>query len=111
MDYDAFISYAHADGKDAAQSLKATLRGAYLDQHGNRAGGAWHEQIQKAITQSSVFFFLITPDSVTSDFCQQEWAWARAAEKPIIPMLIERVIKILGAEGTEARISLTPQET
>ncbi|MCB9453738.1 MAG: toll/interleukin-1 receptor domain-containing protein [Anaerolineaceae bacterium] len=98
MDYDAFISYAHTDGLDAAQSLKTSLKRAYFDQHGNRAAGEWEKKIRGAIQESAVFCFLITPASITSDYCQQEWMWAREAEKPIIPVIVKNVDKTKIAE-------------
>lgn len=51
----------------------------------------WLEEIYRGIESSSIFLFLISPDSITSDTCQKEIDHASKNGKRIIPLLIRQV--------------------
>ena len=69
--YDAFISYARADGAFAVDRLSRALgaRGyeVWLDVHDIPGGAKWRDRVRRGIEACKVFVFVISPDSVTSD--------------------------------------------
>jgi TIR domain len=69
--YDAFISYARADGAFAVDRLSRALgaRGyeVWLEVHDIPGGAKWRDRVRRGIEACKVFVFVISPDSVTSD--------------------------------------------
>lgn len=88
-----FISYSHQD-KNTAKNVVAKLRAAESDNQvwfdeNLKAGQIWSDKLVEEIIKSDVVLFLISPDSVKSDYCKQEIAQAQGARKPIIPLMIK----------------------
>ncbi|MBZ0279423.1 MAG: toll/interleukin-1 receptor domain-containing protein, partial [Anaerolineae bacterium] len=87
-----FISYSHKD-RTVAKRLVDSLRSAYgynevwFDENLS-AGQVWRDELLTQIVQSDIFLFLISPDSIQSDYCKKELAHAQGARKPIIPLMV-----------------------
>lgn len=87
-----FINYSRAD-TDIAQHLRDVLeRGGYVtwfDQLSIEIGADWAATIREAVDRCSAMLLLMTPASEKSEWVQQELKWAMAAQKSIIPVLVE----------------------
>jgi hypothetical protein len=88
-----FISYARADGANAATRLRAELERAgftvWRDIEGMQGGKAWRDQLQAAIREVHAMLLLLTPGSVASEVVGWERRTALEFGKPIIPLLIQ----------------------
>ncbi|MEM9092319.1 MAG: toll/interleukin-1 receptor domain-containing protein [Cyanobacteria bacterium P01_F01_bin.53] len=88
-----FLSYARADGTDAAQRLRTELTRSGFDvwqDIENMAGGqAWKEQLRAALRDVDAVVVLLTPNAAGSKYVEWEWEMAQMVEKPVIPLLIE----------------------
>lgn len=84
-----FISYARVDKYYCLQIVDM------LDVHevwfDNRlhAGQQWWSQIRRMLEWCDGFVYLLSPDSVTSKYCQKEFEIARSLDKHIFPVLIQ----------------------
>ncbi|GEM_PF-4525109 len=99
-----FISYARED-QPQVQTLVNILRDGGHDpwfDHRLLPGQDWQEELLRAIRRSDAFVYVLTPDSVASEWCQ--WEFARAIElgKPIVPVLLKK--------GTELPETLAPYQ-
>jgi hypothetical protein len=98
--YDVFISCSHKDQSSAQELVEALkLKGvsAWMDT-GTQPGKRWADQIEKALKQSKVFLFLLSPDFLTSKWTNFELgvALSKAAVAPdtrIIPLAIKPLNK------------------
>src|SRR5215207_7545193 len=87
-----FISYSRVD-RPFTEQLARRLRRVYgheavwFDEelHG---GQAWWEEILAQIANCDIFVYLLSQDSVESDYCQKELAEARRVQKQILPCII-----------------------
>jgi formylglycine-generating enzyme required for sulfatase activity len=84
-----FINYARAD------ALIADQVAAYLEEQGVdilpddlTVGDDWVATIQENIHGSEAMLYLVSPDTLASDWCDWEFALARQAGKAIIPIAI-----------------------
>lgn len=86
-----FISYARADGLDAAATLRETLRarglGAWQDLTDMEGGWSWWEQIRSAITEASHLVLVISPAALKSEVVRREWRLARQEGVCVVPVL------------------------
>jgi hypothetical protein len=86
-----FISYAHVDYPLVVQLvdlLRAGNHDPWFD-HRLVVGRDWKEQLREAIVQCDGFLYALTPESVTSEWCQWEMGEAVKLGKPIIPVLLQ----------------------
>ncbi|MFZ1926249.1 MAG: toll/interleukin-1 receptor domain-containing protein [Solirubrobacteraceae bacterium] len=60
---------------------------AYLAEHDVQAGSSLAEKIEAAIDASAAVVVLVTDNSVTAQYVQQEIGYARKAKKLIIPLV------------------------
>jgi formylglycine-generating enzyme required for sulfatase activity len=83
-----FISYARVD-KPFCQQIVETLdvHDVWYD-HRISAGQKWWEEILKRLTWCEGFVYLLSKESVTSEYCKQEFAIAHRLGKHIFPVLI-----------------------
>src|SRR5689334_20022189 len=85
-----FISYSHED-RFIAEMLAERLREVgylpWVDFAGIIGGDEWKQSIDEAMSRSSAFLLLLTPDSVRSHWVSYEIKRAREKNCPIIPML------------------------
>ncbi len=93
--FDAFISYARADGKTFATKLCHHLADhklkVWFDQNDIPPAVDWRHQISHGIERAKNFLFIITPKSIQSQYCLQELETAYNLNKRIIPLLYVRV--------------------
>lgn len=87
-----FISYAH---KDTEQMLWFVTE---LQKHCNvwyddgiHAGNEWADKIADKLAGCSLFLFLVSPHSLSSDNCKDELAMARDSGKPFINIRLSDV--------------------
>ena len=89
---DVFISYATADGTQAAKQLREDLEesgfSVWQDVKSFRGGENWRDQLREAIRHTKAVLVMLTPGAVESKYVTWECEVARATEKKIIPVLI-----------------------
>jgi hypothetical protein len=90
-----FLSYASQD-KSAAESIAFSLRSrghaVFLDRDDLPPGGSYDEQIERAVKESDIFVFLISPDSIADGrytltelkFARQKWPDPSGHVLPVI---------------------------
>ena len=86
-----FLSYAHED-KATMEKIRNSLRRESLTVWTNttdiQTGEAFGEAIERGIEQADNVVYLLSPDAVSSPYCQQELALAVLLHKRIIPILV-----------------------
>lgn len=99
---DAFISYSRKD-KTFAQELHQMLtdnqKESWIDWKDIPATADWWVEIQEGIEAANAFVFVISPDSISSEVCQQELEHAVRHNKRLIPLVYreaKNVPKVLG---------------
>ena len=87
---DAFISYSRKN-LNFATKLNEALKGigleTWFDQEDIPFGVDFMRQIEDGIRHTDTFLFVITPDSVSSQYCRAEIETATKYKKRIIPLL------------------------
>ena len=85
-----FVSYARAD-KPYCIRIIETLHAhdVWYDQR-LYAGQDWWKEILRRLEWCEVFLYLLSPDSVTSQYCRRELELALRLKRDIIPVLITR---------------------
>lgn len=88
-----FISYARSDKPSVRDHLvPRPLHGTeYLWDHLNIAGDDWKAQLDEWIRECDAFFFIISRESIESDWCRWEYNLANQLQKPIVPLLLRQV--------------------
>jgi hypothetical protein len=88
-----FISYSRRD-RPFMQQFIPRLRNVYG--HNNvwydkdlQGGDKWAAEIQRNITKSDIFVILLTPESMQSQHCRDEWQQALHENKAILPVLLQ----------------------
>jgi formylglycine-generating enzyme required for sulfatase activity len=83
-----FMSYARVDKPYCTQIIEALdVHDVWYDQR-LHAGQQWWEEIQRRLSWCEGLVFLLSPDSVKSEYCQKELEIARSLGKHIFPVLI-----------------------
>jgi len=89
-----FLSYASED-RDLAEEIQLALLGAghkvFFDKESLPAGGDYHSQIERAVQQSDIFVFLISPNSVAPGsyaltelkFARTKWSYPKGKLLPV----------------------------
>src|SRR5947209_7789909 len=89
-----FVSYARED-LTFVERLEAALmaRGIapLIDKTEIYAFDEWWKRIETVIGQADTFVFVISPDSVASDVCKKEIAYAQSLNKRLAPIVWRRV--------------------
>jgi WD40 repeat protein len=91
---DAFFSYSRRDGdfvRRLARALQERGKEVWVDVDGIRDTERFPEALRRAIEASDAFVFVISPDSVSSEFCEQEVAHAAGLNKRIVPLALRQV--------------------
>lgn len=85
-----FVSYARAD-KPYCIRIIETLHAhdVWYDQR-LYAGQDWWKEILRRLEWCEVFLYLLSPDSVTSQYCRRELELALRLKRDIIPVMIMR---------------------
>ncbi|BAP55871.1 TIR domain-containing protein [Thioploca ingrica] len=87
---DVFISYSRKDG-DFARRLNLAFQEAgkttWFDQESISSGVDFETEIFKGIRSADNFLFILSPDAVTSEYCEREVNYAAEHHKRFIPVL------------------------
>jgi hypothetical protein len=85
-----FVSYARVD-KPLCKQIVDRLSGVHDVWYDQRlyAGQDWWEEIQNRLRWCEGFIYLLSPESVNSEYCQREYNIAAQAAKHIFPVLIQ----------------------
>ncbi len=86
-----FLSYADVD-RATMEKIRNSLRRESITVWTNKSdiqtGEAFEEAINRGIEQADNVVYLLSPDSVKSDYCQKELEYALSLCKRIIPVLV-----------------------
>jgi WD40 repeat protein len=85
-----FISYSRRDqvfAQRLVDSLNLSGRDSWIDWSGIDGAEDWWREICKGINEAENFLLIISPDSLTSEICHNEIAYARERNKRIIPIV------------------------
>jgi WD40 repeat protein len=86
---DVFLSYSRRDSefvRRLAVALQDRGKDVWVDVEGIRDAEIFPEALRLAVESSDAFVFVISPDSVRSQFCEQEVTRAAELNKRIIPL-------------------------
>jgi WD40 repeat protein len=103
---DVFVSYSRRDGefvRRLVDALKARGKEAWVDVEGIRDAEVFPERLRSAIEESDGFLFVISPDAVASEYCEQEVEHALELNKRIVPLLLRQVSDSDVPEGVRVR--------
>lgn len=91
-----FVSYSHDDLEQAELIIKLLRR---FDEDYDiwwdfqiRSGAHWRATIENEIRNRDIFIFLMSPDSMASNFCHIELTVARDSKRFVLPIIIEQPI-------------------
>ena len=90
---DVFVSYARSDAATVQQmhaDIERSRRSVWFDSD-LEGGQRWWDLILEQIRSSSVFVFVVSPDSIDSRACRAELAYAVALGRPILPVRVRDV--------------------
>jgi len=86
-----FISYAHVDKTVVQDVIVDILRNArhdvWIDDRLS-VGHNWQQELADEIANADAVVFAVSPDAVSSEYCQWEIDRAISLKKPIVPVLI-----------------------
>ncbi|MET0696763.1 MAG: TIR domain-containing protein [Acidimicrobiia bacterium] len=88
-----FISYARDDSvrvDDLHDNLTDAGHTVWVDRE-LRGGEDWWHSILEEIQSVDIFLFVLSPDSARSRACRRELTYARAVNRPIIPIMVRNV--------------------
>jgi len=89
-----FISYARVDKPVCLQIVDMLdVHEVWFDQR-LRAGQQWWDEILHQLDWCHGYVYLLSPDSVKSEYCQREFTIAKSLGKHIFPVLIHRSTQI-----------------
>jgi hypothetical protein len=86
-----FISYSRKDIKfvgTLASDLEAAKFDVWWDISGLQGGDRWKRTIQAAIANCDYFVVVLSPDSVKSDWVENEYTYALKKNKKVIPLYL-----------------------
>jgi len=83
-----FISYAHEDTAKVMDIGRALdIHEVWFD-HRLSVGQEWWNEIERQISACHCFLFVMSPESVASEYCQKEIEAALKLDKPVAPVMI-----------------------
>ena len=89
-----FISYARIDKPYCIQIVETLdAHETWFDQR-LKAGQNWWKEILRRLDWCEGFIYLLSPDSVASEYCQKEFELARKLGRHILPVLIHKDTKL-----------------
>ncbi|MBF0345747.1 MAG: toll/interleukin-1 receptor domain-containing protein [Nitrospirae bacterium] len=110
--YRFFVSYARKDRKSAEVLVKQLEDGGHQVLWDSRlgAGRLFTAEIQKAIQRCHFFIPVISHNSLTNSWVQQEIGYALACNVPLVPLVFdniaEKVGMLMGIQGMVVKKSL-----
>ena len=94
VDHDVFISYSRRDSEFARRlltALKGENRDAWVDWQAIEAAEDFWKAIEIGIEAANTFVFILSPDSVASEYCRKEIDHAVTHNKRLIPVVCRDV--------------------
>jgi tetratricopeptide (TPR) repeat protein len=94
IDHDVFISYSRRDSEFARcllEALKGENRDTWVDWQSIQAAEDFWQAIVTGIEAANSFIFVISPDSIASQYCNQEVDHAVLHKKRLIPVVCRSV--------------------
>jgi WD40 repeat protein len=91
---DVFISYSRRDSdyvRRLQRDLESRGKDVWVDVEAIRDAEVFPDALRRAIEGSDAFVFVISPDSVQSQFCEQEVTHALELNKRIVPLALREV--------------------
>jgi WD40 repeat protein len=88
---DVFVSYSRRDAEFVgrlAEDLRQRGKEVWVDVEGIRDAEVFPQALRRAIEGSDAFLFVISPDSVSSEYCEQEVGHAAELNKRIVPIAL-----------------------
>lgn len=87
-----FFSYSH-DDQEMLEPFFNVLAKKYNVWHDKdiNYGGDWENIIKDHVRRSSLFMFLITPGSLSSDYCKKEIRWSIENDIPFLGIVVNRI--------------------
>jgi hypothetical protein len=89
-----FISYARADATELAEELADRLRAmeydVFLDKHTMVGSIDWEKEIKARARWCDVMLMLVTPAANQSGWVYREFEFARAANRKILPVIVDK---------------------
>lgn len=85
-----FMSYARADelfAVDLTESLRANGINAWMDMAEISVDTTWHSSIAKALTQSGLMVFVLSPAALETEELSTERRWFLETGKIVVPVL------------------------
>jgi hypothetical protein len=93
-----FVSYARADGEEAARDLIALLTehelAAWFDRVDLDGGIAWWRQVEEALQKVEHLVLVLTPEALKSPNVEREWRYARQQGVQVSPVRIDSGLDI-----------------
>ncbi len=108
-----FISYAKVN-RALVEVLVEVLREANHEPWFDtrlQSGQPWQEQLLAAITAADAFLYALTPESISSKWCQWEFAEAVHLGKPIIPVMMQGRLNLPKTIGSQQCANFTEGRT
>src|SRR5689334_13009682 len=85
-----FVSYARADGADAAKDIQRKLEEAQIrcwrDRHDLESSEDFWRQIERGIALARYLLIVLTPGALASAWTRKEWRFARHKGIPVCPV-------------------------
>ncbi len=87
-----FVSYSHDDKPLVTQIAELLAEGGYdvWFDHRLLPGQDWKQVLLQQISKCDVFIYALSPESVSSEWCQWEFSQAIELRKPVVPILLQR---------------------
>ena len=87
----AFVCYSHRDASTAYKEIQRFQRAGIRVWYDEGIGGGdeWADSVATAIAESTVFFFLVTQNSVQSEHCRREINFAHSCATAVTPIYLE----------------------
>lgn len=89
-----FISYSRRDRsfvKSLTRALQKRGRTVWVDWDSIPSGSDWWEEIQRGIELADSFIFVLSPNSLQSQVCQQELEHSLRHHKRLLPVVIKDI--------------------
>ena len=85
-----FVSYAHVDEGRVAELASVLSAGGFEPWWDDRLepGDDWKVELQRRIAACDAFVYVISTDSIESEWCQWELSQASALSKHIVPIIV-----------------------
>lgn len=86
---DVFISYSRQNinfTRQLVNQLEAASVSAWVDLQDIPGSADWLDQINRGIESADNVLFIISPESLKSEICNEELRYARQLNKRIIPV-------------------------